>query len=47
MGSGVGDRIQAGMERTHQLLAKVVAQAQADDLVSQDVAPSPQPSSSS
>jgi AcrR family transcriptional regulator len=41
MGTGVGDRIQAGLERTHQLLAKVVAQAQADDLVSQDVAPLP------
>ncbi|HEY3918129.1 MAG TPA: helix-turn-helix domain-containing protein [Stellaceae bacterium] len=39
MGSGVGNRIEAGLERTHQLLAKVVAQAQADDLVSQDVAP--------
>jgi AcrR family transcriptional regulator len=39
MGAGVGNRIQAGLERTHQLLAKVVAQAQADDLVSQDVAP--------
>jgi AcrR family transcriptional regulator len=39
MGSGVGNRIQAGLERTHQLLAKVIAQAQADDLVSQDVAP--------
>lgn len=41
MGAGVGNRIQAGLERTHQLLAKVVAQAQADDLVSQDVAPLP------
>lgn len=41
MGTGVGDRIQAGLERTHQLLAKVIAQAQADDLVSQDVAPLP------
>jgi TetR/AcrR family transcriptional regulator, cholesterol catabolism regulator len=39
MGSGVGNCIQAGLERTHQLLAKVIAQAQADDLVSQDVAP--------
>jgi AcrR family transcriptional regulator len=39
MGAGVGNRIQAGLERTHQLLAKVVAQAQADDLVSQDVSP--------
>jgi AcrR family transcriptional regulator len=41
MGSGVGNRIQAGLERTHQMLAKVIAQAQADDLVSQDVAPLP------
>ncbi|HWE76377.1 MAG TPA: helix-turn-helix domain-containing protein [Stellaceae bacterium] len=39
MGSGVGDRIQAGLERTHQLLAAVIAQAQADGLVNQDVAP--------
>jgi AcrR family transcriptional regulator len=39
MGSGVGNRIQAGLERTHQLLAKVIAQAQADGLVNQDVAP--------
>ena len=39
MGAGVGGRIQAGLEHTHQLLAKVIAQAQADDLVSQDVAP--------
>jgi AcrR family transcriptional regulator len=41
MGTGVCNRIQAGLERTHQLLAKVVAQAQADDLVSQEVAPLP------
>ena len=39
MGSGVGNRIQAGLERTHQLLAKVIAQAQADGLVNQDMAP--------
>jgi len=39
MGPGVGNRIQAGLERTHQLLAKVIAQAQADGLVNQDMAP--------
>jgi AcrR family transcriptional regulator len=36
---GVGGRIQAGIERTHQLLGRVIAQAQADDLVSKDIAP--------
>jgi AcrR family transcriptional regulator len=39
MGSGVGSNIQAGLERTHQLLAAVIAQAQADGLVNQDMAP--------
>jgi AcrR family transcriptional regulator len=39
MGSGVGNNIRAGLERTHQLLAAVIAQAQADGLVNQDMAP--------